>query len=68
MPTTGNKSDLKLSYEKIIDYYKLRFQIEFNFRDAKQFWGLEDFMNRSQTAVTNAVNQYFLWSIYPIIF
>ncbi len=23
----------------------LRFQIEFNFRDAKQFWGLEDFMN-----------------------
>ncbi len=52
-------SDLKLSYEKIIDYYKLRFQIEFNFRDAKQFWGLEDFMNLSQTAVTNAVNLAF---------
>jgi putative transposase len=34
-------SDLKLSSEKIIDYYKLRFQIEFNFRDAKQFWGLK---------------------------
>lgn len=47
-------SDLELSFEKIIDYYKLRFQIEFNFRDAKQFWGLEDFMNLSQTAVTNA--------------
>jgi len=28
--------------------------IEFNFRDAKQFWGLEDFMNVNQTAVTNA--------------
>ncbi len=52
-------SDLNLSYEKIIDYYKLRFQIEFNFRDAKQFWGLEDFMNLSQTAVTNAVNLAF---------
>ena len=52
-------SDLKLSYEKIIDYYKLRFQIEFNFRDAKQFWGLEDFMNLSQGAVTNAANLAF---------
>ena len=52
-------SDLKLSFEKIIDYYKLRFQIEFNFRDAKQFWGLEDFMNIGQTAVTNAANLAF---------
>jgi putative transposase len=52
-------SDLNLSYEKIIDYYKLRFQIEFNFRDAKQFWGLEDFMNLSQAAVTNAANLAF---------
>ena len=33
-----------------------RFQIEFDFRDAKQFWGLEDFMNIKQTPVTNAVN------------
>jgi len=38
-------SDLELSSAKIIDFYSLRFQIEFNFRDAKQFWGLEDFMN-----------------------
>lgn len=52
-------SDLKLSSEKIVDYYKLRFQIEFNFRDAKQFWGLEDFMNLGQTAVTNAANLAF---------
>ena len=49
-------SDLDLSYDKLIDYYSLRFQIEFNFRDAKQFWGLEDFMNVTQTAVTNAAN------------
>jgi hypothetical protein len=34
----------------------LRFQIEFNFRDAKQFWGLEDFMNISPVAVNNTAN------------
>ena len=49
-------SDLKLSCELLVDYYSLRFQIEFNFRDAKQFWGLEDFMNVTPTAVTNAAN------------
>ena len=32
-------SDLKLSALNMIDYYSLRFQIEFNFRDAKQYWG-----------------------------
>ena len=49
-------SDLELSYDKLIDFYSLRFQIEFNFRDAKQFWVLEDFMNVTPTAVTNASN------------
>ncbi|HEX9840507.1 MAG TPA: transposase, partial [Anaerolineales bacterium] len=47
-------TDLKLSSEKIIDFYTLRFQIEFNFRDAKQYWGLDDFMNVKEVAVTNA--------------
>jgi putative transposase len=49
-------SDLTLAYDKLIDSYSLRFQLEFNFRDAKQFWGLEDFMNVKPTAVTNAAN------------
>ena len=49
-------SDLQLPYEKIIDFYSLRFQIEFNFRDAKQFWGLEDFMNVKEIPLTNAFN------------
>jgi putative transposase len=49
-------SDLTLTYDKLFAYYCLRFQIEFNFRDAKQFWGLEDFMNIAPTAVTNAAN------------
>ena len=49
-------SDLLLPYDTLIDYYSLRFQIEFNFRDAKQYWGLDDFMNIKETAVTNAAN------------
>lgn len=53
-------SDLALTYDKLLDYYQLRFQIEFNFRDAKQFWGFEDFMNVNQTPVTNAVGLAFL--------
>lgn len=52
-------TDLELSYDKIIRFYRLRFQIEFNFRDAKQHWGLEDFMNVKETAVTNAANLSF---------
>jgi putative transposase len=53
-------TDLELSYDKLIQFYSLRFQIEFNFRDAKQYWGLEDFMNIEKTAVTNAANLAFL--------
>jgi hypothetical protein len=49
-------SDLDLSFDQIIDFYTLRFQIEFNFRDAKQYWGLEDFMNVAPIPVTNAAN------------
>jgi DDE superfamily endonuclease len=49
-------SDLELPYDQLIDYYRLRFQIEFNFRDAKQYWGLEDFMTVKQTPVYNSAN------------
>lgn len=52
-------TDLTQTYDKIIKFYSLRFQIEFNFRDAKQHWGLEDFMNVKETAVTNAANLSF---------
>jgi len=52
-------TDLALTYDKMIKFYSLRFQIEFNFRDAKQYWGLEDFMNVKETAVTNAANLSF---------
>jgi hypothetical protein len=59
-------SDLNLSYEKLVDYYRLRFQIEFNFRDAKQYWGLDDFMNVEEIPVTNAANlALFMVNISP---
>ena len=55
-------TDLELEWEKIIDYYSLRFQIEFNFRDAKQHWGLEDFMVIKEQSVFNAAN-LSLWMV-----
>ena len=53
--TEITRSSESLNAEKMI-VYALRFQIEFNFRDAKQFWGLEDFMNVNKTPVNNAAN------------
>jgi putative transposase len=52
-------TDLDLTADQIAEYYSLRFQIEFNFRDGKQYWGLDDFMNVKPVAVTNAVNLAF---------
>jgi len=49
-------SSLSLDYKTIIDYYSLRFQIEFVFRDAKQHWGMEDFQNVKQTPINNWAN------------
>ena len=53
-------SDAELGWEKLIEYYRLRFQIEFNFRDAKQHFGLEDFMNVTPRGVENASNLAFM--------
>jgi hypothetical protein len=53
-------SDLELGWEKLVKYYSLRFQIEFNFRDAKQHFGLEDFMTTTEVGVENAANLSFL--------
>jgi len=49
-------SDMTLGYAQLIDYYRLRFQLEFNFRDAKQYWGLEDFMSVNEKPVYNSAN------------
>ncbi len=53
-------SDVELEWEKLVEYYSLRFQIEFNFRDAKQHFGLEDFMNQKEIGVENAANVSFM--------
>jgi putative transposase len=52
-------SDLSLEAERLIDYYSLRFQIEFTFRDAKQHFGLEDFMGVTKSAVENGIGLSF---------
>lgn len=56
--------DLTLASETLVDYYSLRFQIEFNFRDAKQYWGLEDFMNVKERQVNNVAN----FSLFMVTF
>lgn len=56
--------DSSLEAERLINYYRLRFQIEFNFRDAKQYWGLEDFMNIKKTQVNNMAN----FSLFMVTF
>jgi putative transposase len=48
--------DLERTHRPLVDCYGLRFPIECNFRDAKQYWGLEDFMNVTPTGVTNAAH------------
>ena len=49
-------TDLTLSPEKILLYYKQRFQIEFLFRDAKNFAGLEHCQARSENKINFHVN------------
>ena len=52
-------NDLKISFETLLEYYTMRFQIEFHFRDAKQHFGLADFKNYKEKNLTNFVNLSF---------
>jgi hypothetical protein len=49
-------TDQELNPEKIFEYYKARFQIEFIFRDAKQHTGLMDCQARSEEAIHTQIN------------
>lgn len=49
-------TDLTLAAEEISRYYTAHFQIEFLFRDAKQFMGLIDFQTRSEARIAFHVN------------
>ena len=49
-------TDTSLKPMKIIQYYQARFQIEFLFRDGKQYTGLMDCQARSKEAIHTHVN------------
>lgn len=64
-------TDLKQDWKEVLEFYRLRFQIEFLYRDAKQFTGLNhcearsknklDFhWNMSLTAINIAKNAYWV--------
>jgi DDE superfamily endonuclease len=44
-------TDINISAESLYAYYKARFQIEFIFRDAKQFTGLCDCQSRNESSL-----------------
>ena len=60
-------TDTQQDYKKILEYYSLRFQIEFSFRDAKQFFGLEDFMNIKKIRIHNFANLSPIFITIPSI-
>lgn len=49
-------TDTTLAAQDMYRYYKARFQVEFLFRDAKQFTGLADFQTRSEARIAFHVN------------
>src|SRR5690606_30111074 len=49
-------TDTELAGDKVLKFYRLRFQIEFLLRDAKQYTGLEQCQARSQTKLYNHFN------------
>lgn len=53
-------NDLQLSAENMVEYYGLRFQIEFDFRETKQLFGLHKLKNYHQIQMTNMFNLAFL--------
>jgi putative transposase len=49
-------SDQEIPYDTRRDSYRLRFHSECNFRDANQYWGLEDCRHVTPTGVTTAAH------------
>lgn len=52
-------TDTELNAMTLISYYKARFQIEFIFRDAKQYTGLMDCQSRKKEAIHTHINASF---------
>jgi len=57
-------TNLTLSYDLVEKYYHLRFQIEFDFDNAKHRFGLSSFKNYTEKNVTNFVNIIFFMCTY----
>lgn len=52
-------TDLDADHKTIMDIYQVRYQIEFNFRDARQFFGLSNFKNIKKQQVQNVIGYAF---------
>lgn len=52
-------TDLKLDARKIVTYYQRRFKIEFIFRDAKQFMGLNHCQAWSEEKLDFYFNMFY---------
>ena len=59
VPRIYFSSDLSMSGEMVAEFYRLRFQIEFCIRDAKQYCGLGNSQSRKYSALGFAVNLSF---------
>ncbi len=57
-------TDLALEPLYLFNWYRARFQIEFIFRDAKQFTGLTDYQARSKESLNFHFNSSLSHSIY----
>jgi putative transposase len=67
-PTILFSTDLNANDQTIIEHYHARFQIEFNFRDAREFFGLSHFKNIKQNQVKNTIGfAFFMVTISNII-
>ncbi|MCS7078330.1 MAG: hypothetical protein NZ455_16580, partial [Bacteroidia bacterium] len=55
------------TFSDIMHYYSLRFEIEFDFCDAKQHFGLNDFKNYQSTPLKNFVSMSFFMTLYSKI-
>jgi putative transposase len=61
-------TDLNADYKTIDEKYHVRFQIEFNFRDARQYFGLSHFKNIKKQQVQNVIGYaFFMVSLSNIL-
>jgi len=53
-------TDLELPVEKILQYYRLRWEQETAFRDSKQNFGFDDYQVQSETSISRFVQLSFV--------